>query len=178
MEAEELRNIISDAMDGFAEAVMRGGETNVSDHVDALTKKLTPQQPSEGEIEIKKNRKGFIRMTFPENDIRFMQDHGFWMHIPAGVKFVAELTGNDSVRLVGEGYGALRDNPYGLKYDYGNGAIYVLLSDLPAKTVAALKELTTPKGEKHLTSECDFCHKEFSIHDNSTICYSCSQSMP
>jgi len=112
----------------------------------ALSKTRNETPPKDGAkevggIKVKKDRNGFIRIIFPENDIRFMQDYGFWQHIPSRVKFVAELTGNDSVRLIGEGYGALRENKYGLSYNYGNGAIYVLLSDLPDEIVTTIKEL-------------------------------------
>jgi len=84
-----------------------------------------------------RKRKHGITISFMKNDIPYMQDHGFWRGIPTGVEFFIEEC-SDSVKLIGEGYGALKDNRFGLRYNYGNGAIYVLKDDL-------IKSIITPK---------------------------------
>ena len=48
---DNLRNIISDAMDSLATAITARGDVDVSNYVDALYALLQPQTISEGEIE-------------------------------------------------------------------------------------------------------------------------------
>ncbi len=74
-------------------------------------------------------RDNITRIIFEDNQIPYMQDHTFKRGIPEKVEFVLTKI-NSGYRLIGEGYGALKDNPWGLRYDYGNGAIYVIEGDL------------------------------------------------
>lgn len=114
-----------------------------------LLKKVLSQssKPIEGEgivtvgVHVKKER-GHVWLTFPENKIPYMQDHSVWRGIPSGVKFVIfEKTKNECFKLVAEGYGALRDNKFGLQYNYGNGSIFVSINELSDMTIKAIKEL-------------------------------------
>jgi len=107
------------------------------------------QEVTEEEIIVKKNKNGFITITFPENTIPFMQDHGFWRNVPSDVEFVVRSqTVQDHLDLVAEGYGALHNNEFGLKYNYGNGAIYVSLNDLPDSVAKTIKALLTNKEKQ------------------------------
>lgn len=76
-------------------------------------------------------KNGYTTWIFTDNEIVYCQDHGYWRGIPSGVEFSVDRLNEGTLKLVAEGYGALKDNPYGLKYHYGNGAIYVDESDLP-----------------------------------------------
>ena len=80
---------------------------------------------------IKKRKDGYFTIQFMNNNIPYMQDHGFWGGIPTGVEFIiTEETPNGSFILVAGGYGALSNNKWGLDYNYGNGAIFVRINDL------------------------------------------------
>lgn len=71
-------------------------------------------------------------IEFPkDNTIRYGQDFGWHACIPHGVKFYPERTDYHSVYLIGDRHGICRDNPYGLKGEYGNGLINIPFSCLP-----------------------------------------------
>jgi len=89
-----------------------------------------PKQEPSDVIQIGK-KNGYITLIFPDNEIDYSQDHGFWRGLPSGVEFSVDRLNEGVLKLVAEGYGALKDNLYGLRYHYGNGAIYVSESILP-----------------------------------------------
>ena len=67
-------------------------------------------------------------IIFKENNIKYGQNFRFFEGIPAGIKFYVNGPMLTRVRLIADGYG------FGIHKDYpgnyGNGAIFVNLSDL------------------------------------------------
>ena len=72
-----------------------------------------------------------LRLVFKKNKIPYGQDMQFWQGIPEGVEFFPEKFTIARIKLVGKGHGLV---PH-----YGNGALYVSVTDLPQKAVRALK---------------------------------------
>jgi len=105
------------------------GYLSVHSELSSTPTEQSKQEPSDSIQVGKKN--GYLTWIFPDNEIFYSQDHGFWRGLPSGVEFSVDRLNKDTLVLVAEGYGALSNNPYGLKYHYGNGAIYVSESDLP-----------------------------------------------
>lgn len=112
-----------------------------------------------------KTRKGkdfkFKTITFfdEKNGIFFGQDHSMWQNIPTNVEFAVKhsndelfLTKNDTLKLIGDGYGML--DKYKLKYkmcgEYGNGGLSIYLSDLPEDVLTALGIEIQPIWKKEL----------------------------
>ena len=83
-----------------------------------------------GRTIIQQGKNGYKTIRFMRNNIFYMQDHGFWKGIPHDIDFVIDKASKDGIKLIAPGFGALKDNPYGLPYNYGNGAIYVKISEL------------------------------------------------
>lgn len=65
-----------------------------------------------------------MKLIVGKNSIPYMQDMSFFDGIPKG-KYNIEKN-NESLRLIAPGYGERPDN-------YGNGAIYVRIQNLPLK---------------------------------------------
>jgi len=98
----------------------------------AVAIKALPPKEKQDKWIVSDNSIGYQTIIFPKNEINFMQDMGFHRNVPHGIKFViADITKQRRLRLIAEGYGALRDNRYGLIPTYGNGAISVSILNLP-----------------------------------------------
>lgn len=78
------------------------------------------------------NGRGYIE--FPKgNMIQYDQDFTTKCNMPSGIKFYPFNRGHNtySIRFIGDRYGILGNNKWGLKGSYGNGAIYIQYSELP-----------------------------------------------
>ena len=74
----------------------------------------------------------FDYLIFPEdNEYLFFQDHWYLQNIPSDVKFFVRSYDERSICFIGDGYGIQIKNEYGLTGNYGNGAIYVYVKNLP-----------------------------------------------
>ena len=137
----KYKDLLVDFLDSIRDYEREAGHSLADDERESIEFVNTFLTDQDGEIDVKKQN-GFVQIIFPENEIPYIQDHGFWKSVPSGVKFiVANVTKQNGLKLVADGYGALHDNKFGLKYNYGNGAIYVSVSDLPEKTQDTLQEL-------------------------------------
>lgn len=84
-------------------------------------------------------------IVFPEgNTIRYGQDFGWHAGISHEVKFYPEkfnYHGNE-IWFIGDCYGILHNNPYGLVGKYGNGPINISINCLPKEIVEWCKTHT------------------------------------
>jgi hypothetical protein len=75
-----------------------------------------------------------MKLKFKNNRISYGQDFNTFCGVPTGIPFRVSRIVNDKVQLIADGYGDFKTN-------YGNGAIYVSLNNLPEKvTNKILKE--------------------------------------
>lgn len=64
-----------------------------------------------------------MKIKFKKNKIIYGQDHRIYKGIPSEIEFDIIPFTNDMVKLVSIGYGD--------KVEYGNGALYVCIKNLP-----------------------------------------------
>jgi hypothetical protein len=75
-------------------------------------------------------------VMFPDdNKIRFWQDFSKWEGIPPDRNFYPIEERNCSIIFIADGCGVLKNNKWNLSGEYGNGAIYVSVQDLPSDIV-------------------------------------------
>lgn len=69
-----------------------------------------------------------------DNTYGFGMDFGFYQNIPDNVRFYPiDIFKNERVRFIGIGYGILEEHKqkFGLVGEYGNGCIFVSISEIP-----------------------------------------------
>jgi len=69
------------------------------------------------------------------NEIIYWQDFSQCKGIPSNIKFFPEQEINNSIVFLADRCGILKNNPYNLEGQYGNGAIYISIKDLPADII-------------------------------------------
>lgn len=84
-------------------------------------------------------------LMFPnENKICFWQDFGKFEGVPSDRVFYPKDESNGSIVFIADRHGILKNNKWGLAGDYGNGAIYVSVEDLPSGVVKWCRENMLP----------------------------------
>lgn len=78
---------------------------------------------------------GIPYVEFKEgNGINFGQDFSWFDEVPSGVKFYPTKEVNEKICFIGDRHG-IHNNEYGLSGEYGNGAIYISVKDMPTDLV-------------------------------------------
>lgn len=70
-----------------------------------------------------------------DNNILYWQDFRFQKGIKSDIKFYPIQEINESIVFIGDKHGIIKDNEWNLQGNYGNGAIYVDIKNLPKNTV-------------------------------------------
>lgn len=127
------------------------GTYSVSEAKDLISKmeeniKEVKKEIKETSVRLKKEKKesdylkAFVHnidipyIQFEENNTyKFGMDFGFWQNIPDDVRFYPVNIFNERVQFIGIGYGILEEHKqkFGLIGEYGNGCIFVSISEIP-----------------------------------------------